>query len=56
MNEYNKKELIKGIVILFIVIIGFTIAIRNFSGGENLYDYAEQNNIPVHGEITETEK
>lgn len=55
MNENNKKELLKGIIFLLIIVIGFTIAIKNFSHGENLYDYADKNNIPVHGEQINTE-
>lgn len=51
----NQKELIKGIILLFIIITGFTFAIRGFTKGENLYDYAEKNNIPVHAESVEEE-
>ena len=54
--DNKQNELIKGIILLFIIITGFTFAIRSFSKGENLYDYAEKNNIPIHSEIIENEE
>lgn len=49
----NKEQLIKNLVILTIAIILCAILIRYVSKGENLYDYANKNGIPVHSETTE---
>ena len=49
----NKKELIKQIIILFLVIIGSAVFVRVMLGGETLLDYASENNIPIHAEKTD---
>lgn len=46
----NNKEVIKGMVILFIVITGSVLTIRSCTNGETLADYANKNSIPVHAE------
>lgn len=46
----NKNQLYKSIALLFLIVIGCAIIIRYISKGENLYDYANNNNIPIHTE------
>lgn len=46
----NNKEVIKGMVILFLVITGSVLTIRSCTNGETLADYANKNSIPVHAE------
>ncbi|MDO4188287.1 MAG: hypothetical protein Q4D29_04785 [Lachnospiraceae bacterium] len=49
----NKEAIIKPLIILLIVIIGSTILIRSFSGGQTLSEYAIENNIPAHADNAE---
>lgn len=49
----DKKELIKQIIILFLVIVGSAVLVRVMLGGETLLDYASENNIPIHAEKTD---
>ena len=49
----NKEQLIKGLVIIIIVIFGSSILIRTLTSGQTLADYAVENKIPIHSEVTE---
>ena len=49
----NREELIKQVIILILVIAGSVILVRHFTGGETLLEYANDNNIPIHSEVSE---
>lgn len=46
----NKENLIKSLIILFMIIIGSAILVRSFTSGQTISEYAIENNIPTHSE------
>lgn len=44
----NNKQFSKLILLLILIVFLSALLIRGISKGENLYDYAEKNSIPVH--------
>lgn len=49
INEFiNNNQFGKLIMLLIIIVLFSAILIRGLTSGENLYEFAENNNIPIH--------